>query len=269
MTMSTSADQDLDALRARVSDLEVALAQVESILHREAAGAPPPPKHMQIRVVGGYVPAFIESGYSICDDLDGVLKFAGRELKEFQRILDWGCGCGRTTRALRMVAPASELHGADIDDEAINWLRQNCSRYADFRLAPHRPPMPYADGTFDLIIGISVFTHLPEDMQFLWLDELRRITKPGGLLILSTSGENNYKQLPPKTLATIHKNGYVYIDGEYGQSINLPAFYQNAFHSCQYIRNNWSKYFRVLDIQPARMQRHQDAVLLEKAPFGN
>jgi 2-polyprenyl-3-methyl-5-hydroxy-6-metoxy-1,4-benzoquinol methylase len=262
--MSIGADQDLDAMRARVSDLEVTVAQFDSILRHEAASAPPPPKHMQIRVVGGYVSAFIESGYSICADLDAALRFAGKQLTDFRRILDWGCGCGRITRALHVVTPASEVHGADIDPEAIAWLQRHCSRYAQFYLAPHRPPMAYANDTFDLVIGISIFTHLPEEMQFLWLDELRRITKPGALLILTTSGENNYKQLPAELLAAVQKKGYLYRDGTYGQSINLPAFYQNAFHTCQYIRDNWSKFFRILDIQPTQMQHHQDIILLEK-----
>ena len=89
---------------------------------------------MQVRTVGGYVPGFLESGYSICDDLDAVLKVAGRDLSSFSRLLDYGCGSGRTTRALKTRYPAAEVHGTDIDPEAIAWLTRYCSRFGEFRL---------------------------------------------------------------------------------------------------------------------------------------
>lgn len=257
--------QELQALSARVAELEAALGQQHTILWREMGAAPPPPRHMQVRTVGGYVPGFLESGYSICDDLDAVLKVAGRDLSSFSRLLDYGCGSGRTTRALKTRYPEAEVHGTDIDPEAIAWLTRNCSRFGEFRLAPHQPPMPYPDSFFDFIVGISVFTHLPEDMQFAWLQELRRITKPGGLLILTTSGKKNYVGLPPELLRVVEERGFCYVDGGYGQSINLPAFYQNTFHTPDYVRQNWSRYFEVLDIQETRMQNHQDTVLLRNS----
>lgn len=115
-----------------------------------------------------------------------------------------------------------------------------------------------------LIFGISVFTHLPEGMQFEWLEELRRITKPGGYPILTTSGEKNYSHLPPDLRRIVETKGFYYLDGTYGQSIWLPAFYQNTFHSLDYIRREWSRYFDVLDTQLARLESHQDTVLLRR-----
>jgi SAM-dependent methyltransferase len=257
--------QELRALSARVADLEAALGQHHTILWREMGAAPPPPRHMQVRTVGGYVPGFLESGYSILDDLEAVLKVAGTSLASFPRMLDYGCGSGRTTRALKTRFPAAEVHGTDIDPEAIAWLTRHCSRFGEFRLAPHQPPTPYTDGFFDFIVGISVFTHLPEDMQFAWLKELRRITKPGGLLILTTSGKKNYVDLPPDLLRVVEERGFCYVDGGYGQSISLPAFYQNTFHRPEYVREHWSRFFEVLDIQETRMQNHQDTVLLRNS----
>jgi SAM-dependent methyltransferase len=226
----------------------------------------PPPKHLQIRVVGGYVPGFIESGFSICDDLNAALSPVDKRLENFPRILDFGCGCGRTTRALKTLYPAAEVHGTDIDPEAIGWLQKNYAAFGEFRVAPHRPPTSYSNGFFDFIVGVSVFTHLPEDMQFLWLEELKRITKPGGYLILTTSGEKNYKGLPDATRRVVEEKGFVYINDNYGQSISLPDFYQNTFHAPSYVEREWARYFEVLEIQPARMQNHQDTVLLRRSP---
>jgi SAM-dependent methyltransferase len=251
-------------LAAKVADLEAAAGQLEAVLRHDGT-ALPPPKHMQVRVVGGYVPGFIESGFSICDDLNGVLEVAGKSLGDFERILDWGCGCGRTTRALRTRFPQKAIYGSDIDPEAIAWLQKMYSpRFGEFRLAPHAPPLPFEDGFFDFVFGISVFTHLPEDMQFGWLREMQRITRPGGYLIMTTSGENNYSNLPPELRKRVEEQGIFYLDGGYGQSISLPAFYQNTFHTMDYIRREWTKYFEILDMQPARLQRHQDTILMRR-----
>lgn len=252
------------ALQARVTDLEAAFGQFQSIVAHEKVFAPPPPKHLQIRVVGGYVAGFIDSGYTILDDLDAIVGVAGRRLTDFGRILDFGCGCGRMSRALKTRQPQTEVFGTDIDPEAIGWLRNNLSHLADFRVAPHRPPTDYANGFFDFIFGISVMTHLPEDLQFLWLDELRRVTAPDGLVLLTTSGEKNYSRLPPDMKRQVETAGFYFLDGTYGQSISLPDFYQNTFHSFAYIDREWSKYFDVVDKQPARVQGLQDSILLRK-----
>lgn len=264
-TALASLRAEVPVIQGRTADLEAALGQLLAVLRRERTVVLPPPKHLQVRVVGGYVPGFIESGFSICDDLNVALAPVRKRLDDFPRILDFGCGCGRTTRALKTLYPAVEVHGTDIDPEAIAWLQKNYARFGEFRVAPHRPPTSFENGFFDFIVGISVFTHLPEDMQFLWLDELKRITRPGGYLILTTSGEKNYKGLPDLTRRIVEEKGFVYIDDNYGQSISLPDFYQNTFHAPSYVEREWAKHFEVLEIQPARMQNHQDTVLLRNS----
>ncbi len=254
-------EADLAEKRGRIEDLEATVEQLRAVVRHEGIVLPPP-KHMQVRVVGGYVPGFIESGFSICDDLNSVLSVVDQDLASFQRVLDWGCGCGRTIRALKTLYPGCETHGTDIDEEAIGFLQRRYGRYGEFRLSPHLPPLPYPDEYFDLIIGISVFTHLPEDMQLAWLGELRRITRPGALLVVTTSGEHHYSQFSGDRLERIRREGFLYVDGVYGQSIDLPAFYQNTFHTHDYIRRQWVRFFDVLDIQALRMQKSQDTVLL-------
>jgi SAM-dependent methyltransferase len=252
-------------MSAKIADLEAEVGQLETILNHDGTVLPPP-KHLQMRAIGAYIRGFIQSGFTMCADMNAVLGVAGKSLGDFGRILDYGCGCGRTTRALKTLHPACDLYGADIDPEAIAWLQQGYSRFAEFRLVPHAPPMPFDDGFFDFIFGVSVFTHLPEGMQFEWLEELRRVTRPGGYLILTTSGEKNYSGLPPDVRRIVETKGFCYLDGTYGQSVSLPAFYQNTFHTLDYIRREWSKYFEVLATQPARPQdeNYQDRVLLRR-----
>jgi SAM-dependent methyltransferase len=259
----------MQVLETRINDLEILVKQMQSIFKLEGDVPPPPPKHLQIRVVGSYVPGFIESGFTqIYPALSRVLQTVGKELGDFQFILDWGCGCGRAIRALAKLVPNSKLYGTDIDGEAIEWLKQNYFKFAEFSVAPHFPPTPYKDHTFDLIIGISVLTHLPEEMQFQWLKELNRITKPSGYVILTTHGEKHYKGLDASIVDIMNKKGFFYFDAgfNYGKSISLPEFYQTAFHSHAYIYREWKTYFNIIDIQTLGMDNHQDTILLYKSP---
>jgi hypothetical protein len=41
----------------------------------------------------------------------------------------------------------------------------------------------------------------------------------------------------------------------------LPDFYQTAYHTQNYIRQNWEHYFKVIDIFPMAIEYHQDAIL--------
>jgi SAM-dependent methyltransferase len=198
-----------------------------------------------------------------------VLKPTGKELKDFKSILDFGCGCGRAIRALATLLPGCKLYGTDIDGEAIEWLKRNYSKFAEFSVAPHFPPTIFEDQMFDLVFGISVLTHLPEGMQFQWLKELGRITKPYGYVILTTQGEKFYKGLDAGILDIMNKKGFFYSDPgyNYGKSVSLPDFYQTAFHSHAYIQREWGEYFDVIDIQALGIDNNQDTVLLQNRHY--
>ena len=61
------------------------------------------------------------------------------------------------------------------------------------------------------MIGLSVLTHLDEDNQFFYLKELNRITKPGGIIILSTHGDYvQYLILSPDELNEVKREGILF-----------------------------------------------------------
>ena len=59
------------------------------------------------------------------------------------------------------------------------------------------PPLPYVDNSFDIIYGISIFTHLPEDLHYKWFNELVRITKINGIIFLTLHGRAFKAKLTP------------------------------------------------------------------------
>lgn len=215
------------------------------------AAANLPPAELRYRVSSSPdAQNFVTIGTRCAADIESALREVGCELAEFERVLDFGCGCGRTLIHLKDLAPQAHFDGTDIDEGAIHWCKQNL-QFANFRVGQASPPTDYAPDSFDLIYAISVFTHLDENYQFQWLEELRRITKPGGVLLLTVDS------------SLVGDQDFVF-QRSYEDGL-FPAWYQNAFHSEKYVRENFGKYFEVLGYLPRGMNEHQDVVLLKKS----
>lgn len=117
-----------------------------------------------------------------------VLGMLGHQLDlEGKRVLDFGCGAGRVIRHFDEEASAAEIWGCDIDAASIEWAKQHLSPPFHFALSGESPPLSFPDGHFDLIYAISVYTHLLDSWSE-WILEMRRLLRPGGILIASFLG---------------------------------------------------------------------------------
>ena len=88
---------------------------------------------------------------------------AGYEL-EGRRLLDFGCGAGRTLRHFLDEADSAEIWGCDIDHESIDWLQHNLCPPLHVVRNEAAPGLPFEDGHFDVVWALSVFTHLADDL---------------------------------------------------------------------------------------------------------
>jgi SAM-dependent methyltransferase len=217
---------------------------------------------------------FRESGRRSVRDIERALAAIGRSLDSYPRILEFGCGCARIMSWLEPLADRCELHGTDIDEAAIAWCAANLP-FAEFGLNPHEPPTSYPDASFDLVYNHSVLTHLDERYQDLWLEELRRITKPGGTVLLTVHGELAFEQAevamagagqnPESWRDPLERDGILFVeqDGYVGSA--FPDFYHTTFHAPWYVFEHWGKAFTVRAYLPQADLGHQDIVLLERA----
>src|SRR5712691_5704057 len=106
----------------------------------------------------------------------------------------------RVRQALQIAAfrgRNGEVHGCDYNRRLVEWCQRHL-RFGRFEVNDLRPPLPYPDGRFDLVYALSVFTHLPEELQRPWIEELLRILEPGGHLILSLHGQRYRDELRPE-----------------------------------------------------------------------
>lgn len=109
---------------------------------------------------------------------------------EGKRVLDFGCGAGRTLRHL--LDEAAELHGCDLHAPSIHWLDEHLSPPLRVLQTAQRPPLPYGDGTFDLVYAFSVFTHIADGWAE-WLLELRRVLRPDGILVATFMNAESWR----------------------------------------------------------------------------
>ena len=91
---------------------------------------------------------------------------------EGRRVLDFGCGAGRTLRHFLDEARAAELWGVDTDTESA---RRILCPPLNAELSRRAPPLRFDSASFDLIWALSVFTHLT-DHSAAWL---LRLLRPG------------------------------------------------------------------------------------------
>lgn len=248
--------------RSRVFEYEVSEGWLQAVFGRPVRRRRIPPEHLQIRVTGAAAGQFHLTGRRVAEQIAGILARAGLPLGRHARILDFGCGPGRVISAIKDMHPQAELFGSDIDGEAIGWARANLEDVGDFRVNGPAPPLPFADESFDLIYSISIFTHLPEDMQHGMLAELRRILKPGGVLLTTKLDPGAY-DLPDDVRAKGVNDGFVYW-GDADATEGLPGFYRLAYHTEAYVRRVWAKYFDVLHVGSHDLNNTQDAVLLRR-----
>lgn len=224
---------------------------------------PLPAAHLRKRVHGDDDPgAFELIGKLVSADLYRALESASIELDKRSRVLDFGCGCGRVIKYFSKLYDKSELHGSDIDQEAIAWCQEHLSHRAKFGVNAAWPPLPFPNEFFDFVYSISLFTHLPEELQFALLDDLRRITKRHGYLILSVHGRELFESASEAAKETFKNAGFCYSVGSGTEG--LPSFYQTSFHNEEYIGKHWSKYFEIKTIIKKGVANLQDLVLCQR-----
>jgi SAM-dependent methyltransferase len=102
-----------------------------------------------------------------------------RGLGHTVRALDLGCGDALLAAEL----DAAELTAADVSRVALERARRRLPHARIVELDTDAP-LPLADGSFDLVLCTETIEHV-RDVQ-LFLSEIRRVLRPGGVLALST-----------------------------------------------------------------------------------
>jgi SAM-dependent methyltransferase len=201
---------------------------------------------------------FLESGRSTIEAMVDLLARHGLDPTDVSPVLDFGCGCGRVLRHGREVG-MGELHGTDYDERFVSWCARNLL-FARVETNEFVPPTRYASDFFGLTYALSVFTHLSFELQRSWIDELARITRSRGYLILTTHGESYLPRMTAAERREFHM-GRAVLRWEQAAGTNLCA----VFHPAEYVATHLAPPFEVLEFVPegARGMPTQDLYLLQ------
>lgn len=172
----------------------------------------------------------------IMDRLPSDWTFSGK------RILDFGCGAGRTLRHFTAEATEAEFWGCDIDEESVRWMEEEmCPPFRAF-VNSSEPPLDQPDSSFDLIWAISVFTHLTSSWSR-WLVELHRLLKPDALLLVTFMGCGMSQEIVGEPW---DDNSFGMNVIKYGQSWDLGG--PMVIHAPWWIEEHWGRAFKILSL---------------------
>ena len=161
-------------------------------------------------------------------------------------IYEWGCGPARIIRHLPAVAESNiQIFGTDYNPETIEWAKKNISGVS-FDLNMLNPPLTYDNGVFDLIYAISVFTHLSEQNALNWIDELHRVLKPNGILLITTTGELNYQTELLDHERKVYESKGVVVRDQYPEGKKMYL----TNHNPAYVRSTLLRKFKILEHVP-------------------
>jgi SAM-dependent methyltransferase len=218
----------------------------------------PPPELLENIQISPFVAEYLSVGKRSAASIGAVAE-TYLPAEQPLRVLDFGCGSARTLRHL--TGRGWELHGCDVDREAIGWARETL-RGAELRVNDPLPPLGWENCSFDFIYAISLFTHFSPEMQRLWARELARLLRPGGVLAVSTMGPSVLSSFPSHASAEnqekLAREGsfFVRVDGAFNESA--------AFHSLCAVIELFAPELELLAWSEHGLDGFQDLSVLKK-----
>jgi len=211
----------------------------------------------------------------IADIVAGAAERCGITFGAGTRVLDFGCSSGRHLRVLQAWMPEAEWLGCDPNAAAIAWASGHLSGI-DFFVSPQDPPLKLEPASVDVVSAISVWSHFGAGAAERWLDEMRRVIRPGGVLVLTVQGVASVAaylrrgEIPPEhaaeavedLIATDHH--YREWFGEQGDwGIRSPEWGM-AYMTLEWLAAHATPAWSVAMYEPARIDDNQDLVVLRR-----
>ena len=119
-----------------------------------------------------------------------ITQYARAHAGERLRLLDIGCGTGRTLHQISVAHPTMQLHGVDLSPAYIRAARRRLAEVPELTLAVENgEALPWSDATFDIVTSTYMFHELPRNARRNVVREMLRVVKPGGLLVIEDSAQ--------------------------------------------------------------------------------
>ncbi|HUX07909.1 MAG TPA: class I SAM-dependent methyltransferase [Acidobacteriota bacterium] len=234
------------------------LKEVKYRLGRAPDGNRVPSPRLIFRIIArGWAEQYYAMGREAAAEIIGHLESSGIDIGAMDDILDFGCGCGRIIRHIRLRTRA-RLYGSDYNYDLVRWCRDNLD-FGKFDQNCLAPPLSYEDEKFDFIYLISVFTHLGAELQQRWMIELRRVLRPGGVMLFTTHGEPYKEFLTREQFERLLAGEVVVVDeDEEGKN------HYGSFQTVENVESRLLDGFELIKYIKGRERLVQDTYLVRK-----
>jgi SAM-dependent methyltransferase len=212
-----------------------------------------------------------------CDLISELIENSGHSFKDGGAYLDFGSSSGRVVRSLALAYPQSHFYGCDPNRDAIAWASGFIPNVRFF-VSPEAPPMDMPDNTLDGAYAISIWSHFSARAALAWLDEMHRVLKEDGFLVITTHGFGSLRHYLKHGFMLagdieaarrgLENDGHYFIDvfresgGDWGVGeVDWGNSFFNPIYLIQHLSPNWV----LQDFRPSRSEDNQDVYLLRKA----
>lgn len=172
------------------------------------------------------------------------------------KFFDFGGSTGRVFRHFAFQDKKWDVWSSDFKISSVKWNLQHFPTAIKTFLNNSNPSLPLPDAYFDLVAAFSVFTHINET-ETSWLLELRRILKVGGVAYLTIHDENTWREpVPPLRDTVVKFRPDIAMLPELPVGKTVATFREddpyncNVFHSREYIRDVWGRFFEICEMKP-------------------
>lgn len=123
-------------------------------------------------------------------------------------VLDAACGEGYGSYLMKTWG-AQSVTGMDIDASAVDKARESFKADGLAYLQHDVQTLPFEDHVFDVVVSLETLEHLDDAEMF--LQEIKRVLRPGGTVILSCPNDNYYYERD-HTKNPFHKRTYTFYE---------------------------------------------------------
>lgn len=122
---------------------------------------------------------------------DAVLKFVNKKSPIKGKVLDYGTGKGFLVQHLLNMFPQVEVNACDFTTGVAEVTAEKFNNNSQFKGCLHITKLPsaYTDNYFDVVFLIETIEHLTDEYLKGTMEELHRILKPGGTLVITTPND--------------------------------------------------------------------------------
>jgi SAM-dependent methyltransferase len=158
-------------------------------------------------------------------------------------VADVGCGNGAYLAELARRGFAGRVLGLDLSPGMLAAARDRSPGYAAL-LAADATALPLPDGAADLTLAMHMLYHVPDPSQA--VRELRRVTRPGGRVVIGLNGTDHLRELR-ELVGAVRGDGrwgrFERVTLDDGEALARPCF-------STVIRHDFAAELRLTDPEP-------------------